>query len=335
VVRRQGGSYAAHVRDEASRGIEAVQEAIAAAEASGVHLQVSHLKLSGTDNWGGAGRLLEEIAAARRRGVRVDCDQYPYTALSNPLRNLLPVWVQEGGLDVMLRRLAEAPIRARIRAEIAEHGLQSFGRIPSWDAVRVALSPGQPEHAGLTIGEIARQAASDPIDAVCDRVVADRGATRIIATTMAEQDVREILQSPAVLVASDGLAVAPYGPTSRGKPHPRFYGTFPRVLGHYARDLGLLPLPLAVYKMTGGSAQALGLRDRGLLRAGCWADITVFDPATVADRGTYDEPHRYPAGIPTVIVNGVVVVEAGEHTGALPGKVLRRRRGGVEQAAPL
>ena len=326
VLKSRGGAYSSHVRDEANHVFEAVREAIAVGEACGIHVQIAHLKLSGTDNWGGAVKLLAEIAAARGRGVRVDCDQYPYTAGSNPLRNLLPPWVQEGGMEAMLRRLGEPAARERVRAEIAARGLNNFGRIPSWDAVRIAISPHQPEFAGRTIGDIARARAVDPLDAVCDYLIGDRGHTRIVVESMSEEDVQEIVRSKDVLVGSDGTALAPYGTTAQGKPHPRFYGTFPRVLGRYVRDLGLMSLPQGVYKMTGGSAAALGLVDRGLLREGYRADVTIFDPAAIADRATYEDPHQYAAGIGTVIVNGEVVIDAGEHTGALPGKVLRRGR---------
>ena len=326
VLKRHGGAYSSHVRDEANHVFEAVEEAIGVGEACGVHVQIAHLKLSGTDNWGGAAKLLARIDDARRRGVRVDCDQYPYTAGSNPLRNLLPPWVQEGGMEAMLRRLAQPAVRERIRAEIAAHGLNNFGRIPSWDAVRIAISPHQSAFAGRTIADIARERAADPLDAVCEYLIADRGHTRIVVESMSEKDVQEIVRAEDVLVGSDGTSLAPYGTTGQGKPHPRFYGTFPRVLGRYVRDLGLLSLPKGVYKMSGGSAAALGLRDRGLLREGYCADVTVFDPQAIADRATYDDPHRYAAGISTVIVNGVVVIDAGEHTGALPGQVLRRGR---------
>jgi N-acyl-D-aspartate/D-glutamate deacylase len=329
VLQRYGAGYASHIRDEANHVFEAVQEAIAIGEACGIHVQVAHLKLSGTDNWGGAARLLAEIDAARQRGVQVDVDQYPYTAGSNPLRNLLPTWVQEGSMETMLQRLSQPTIRSRIREELAVHGLNNFGRIPSWDAVRIAISPHQPEYAGQTIDDIARSRACDPLDAVCDYLIADRGHTRILVTSMAEEDVQEIVRSSTVLVGSDGTSLAPYGTTGQGKPHPRFYGTFPRVLGRYARDLGLLSLPQAIYKMTGGSAAALRLVDRGLLREGYHADITVFDPQTIADRATYDDPHQYAVGISTVIVNGVVVIDSSEHTGTLPGKVLRRGPNGM------
>jgi N-acyl-D-aspartate/D-glutamate deacylase len=329
VLHRHGAGYASHIRDEANRVFEAVREAVAIGEACGVHVQIAHLKLSGTDNWGGAARLLAEIDTARRRGVQVDCDQYPYTAGSNPLRNLLPTWVQEGSMGSMLQRLSQPEVRARIRTEVAAQGLNNFGRIPAWDAVRIAISPHQPEYAGQTIDDIARARACDPVDAVCDYLIADRGHTRILVTSMAEQDVQTIVRSPMVLVGSDGTSLAPYGTTSQGKPHPRFYGTFPRVLGRYVRELALLSLPQAIYKMTGGSAAALRLINRGVLREGYHADITIFDQHTIAERATYDDPHQYAAGISTVIVNGVVVIDAGDHTGELPGRVLRRGPHGV------
>jgi N-acyl-D-aspartate/D-glutamate deacylase len=325
VLRRHAAQYASHIRDEANHVFDAVREAIAVGEATGVHVQIAHLKLSGMDNWGGAGRLLAEIEAARQRGIRVDCDQYPYDTGTNPLRNLLPRWVQEGGVPALLERLRQADVRARIRVDIARDGLNNFGTIPSWDAVRVAVSPQTPESAGRTIGELARERGRDPLDTVCDQLLADRGHTRILVTSMAEADVWEIARTPWVLVGSDGNALAPYGVTGQGKPHPRYYGTFARVLGQCVRDLRLFSLPLAVWKMTGGPAGALGLVDRGLLRPGFCADVTVFDPVRIAERATYDAPHQYAAGVSTVLVNGEVVIDGGDHTGALPGRVLRRR----------
>ena len=327
VLRRHGAQYASHIRDEANRVFDAVDEAIAVGEETGVHVQIAHLKLSGTDNWGGAGRLLARIEAARQRGIRVDCDQYPYDTGTNPLRNLLPAWTQEGGVPALLERLRQSDVRARIRADIARNGLNNFGAIPSWDAVRVAGSPHRPESAGQTFGALARQRGGDPLDAVCDHLLTDGGHTRILITSMAEADVREIVRTPWVLVGSDGNALATHGVTGQGKPHPRYYGTFARTLGQCVRDLRLLSLPQAIWKMTGGSAAALGLTDRGFIREGACADVTVFDPSRIAERATYDDPHQYAAGVSTVLVNGDVVIDGGDHTGALPGRVLRRRPG--------
>lgn len=325
VLRRHDATYASHVRDEGNGVFDAVREAIAVAEATGVHTQIAHLKLSGVDNWGGAVRLLAEIEAARGRGVPVDCDAYPYDTATNPLRNLLPRWIMDGGIAAMLDRLARRDVRARVRDEIIRRGLTNFGRIPSWDAVRIAVSPQFPQEAGRTLGDIARRRGVDPLDAVCDVIVTDRGATRILITSMSEEDVRAIIAAPWVLVGSDGNAIAPGGVTGRGKPHPRYYGTHARTLGQCVRDLGWLTLPQAVFKVTGGAAAALGLAGRGVLREGYAADVVVFDAGRIAERATYDDPHQYATGVSTVIVNGEVVVDGGDHTGALPGRVLRRQ----------
>jgi N-acyl-D-aspartate/D-glutamate deacylase len=325
VLRRHGAAYSSHVRDEAQGVVAAVREAIAVAEATGVHVQIAHLKLSGVDGWGGAARLLGEIEDARRRGLPVDCDAYPYDTASNPLRNLLPRWVMEGGIPAMLERLRVRDVRSRIRDEIARHGLTNFGRIPSWDVVRVAVSPHLPEHAGRTLGDLARARGVDPIDAVADYIVADRGETRILVTSMTDADVHAITRTPWVTVGSDANALATTGVTAQGKPHPRSYGTHARVLGPFVRDLKLLTLEQAVAKTTGVAARALGLPDRGVLQEGARADVVVFDPARIADRSTYDDPHRYAVGVSTVVVNGEVVIDGGDHTGALPGRVLRRR----------
>jgi N-acyl-D-amino-acid deacylase len=329
VLRRHGAAYASHIRNEAGGVLAAVDEAIAVGESAGVHVQIGHLKVSGTENWGGAAALVERVEAARRRGVRVDCDQYPYTTATNPLRNLLPAWIQEGGIAAMLARLGDAAARTRIAGEVAARGCASFGKLPSWDAVRLALTAAEPALAGRTIGAIAAERGRSGVDTACDVLLADRGATRVVFESMAEDDVRAILTTPWVVVGSDGVALAPYGPTSGGKPHPRYYGTFARVLGRYVRETKALTLETAVRKMTGASAEALGLTDRGFVREGLAADLTVFDPATVGEQGTYTDPHRYPSGIGTVIVNGAVVIDDGEHTGALPGRLLRRSSGGL------
>ena len=325
VLKRHNAGYFTHLRDESNKLAAAVEEAIEVADRSSVHVEIVHLKCSGTDNWGKAAGVLAMIAAARARGVEVDCDAYPYTAGANPLKNLLPQWVQAGGVEAMLARLPLQEARDRIRADIAREGLNNWGRIPSWHSVRISVSPHLPQHAGQTIGSLAQERGQDPIDAVCDYLVADRAATRVLVTSISEDDVRELVRSPSVLVGSDGNCVATEGIVSQGLPHPRFYGTFPRVLGHYAHELGLLPLGRAIHKMTGGPAKALRLRDRGCLKTGCRADVTLFDPADFKDRATYTDPHQYPSGTrTTVIVNGTIVVENATHTGALPGVVLRR-----------
>jgi N-acyl-D-aspartate/D-glutamate deacylase len=288
------------------------------------------MKCSGVDNWGRAAAVLDRIAAARAEGCDIDCDAYPYAAGANPLKNLLPPWVQIGGNEAMLARLAEPETRARIEAEIADNGLNNWGRIPSWEAVQVSISPNRPATAGRTVAALAAERGIDPIDQLCDHLIADNGATRVLITSIAEDDIRTILRAPEALVGSDGNCVADYGTVGQGMPHPRFYGTFPRVIGHYVHDEGVLPLETAIAKMTGRSARALKLRDRGFVEEGFRADLTVFDPADFRDQATYADPHRYPTGArTTVIVNGTLVVENAAHTGATPGTVLRRGADGL------
>jgi len=230
----------------------------------------------------------------------------------------------DGGIPAMLERLGRAEVRARLGEDIARDGLNNFGRIPSWDVVRVAIAPYLPDEAGRTLGEIARRRGVGQLDAVCDFVIADRGETRILVTSMNEKDVHAISAAPWVTVGSDANSLATSGVTSQGKPHPRSYGTHARLLGPFVRDLKLLTLPAAIHKTTGAAAAALGLTDRGVLREGSWADVAVFDPGDIADRSTYDDPHHYAVGVSTVVVNGDVVVDGGDHTGALPGRVLTR-----------
>ncbi|HLN48589.1 MAG TPA: amidohydrolase family protein, partial [Steroidobacteraceae bacterium] len=330
VLKRHNAGYFTHLRDESNKVIEAVAEAIAVGETCGVHVEIVHFKCSGMDNWGKATQALAMIADAKARGVDVDCDSYPYAAGSNPLKNILPPWVQAGGVEAMIARLGKDETRQNIRADIARDGLNNWGRIPSWDCVQISISPHLPQFSGRTIASLAAERGADPVDTLCDYLAQDLGATRVLVTSIAEADIRTIVASPLALVGSDGNCVAPYGTVGKGMPHPRFYGTFPRVLSRYVRDENALSLPLAIHKMTGATARALKLKDRGLLREGFCADVVMFDPDDFIDRATYADPHQFPSGArTTVIVNGTIVVENATHTGALPGKVLRRDAAGA------
>jgi len=330
VLKRHNAGYFTHLRDESNKVIESVAEAIALGETCGVHVEIVHFKCSGTDNWGKAATALQMIADARARGVDVDCDSYPYAAGSNPLKNLLPPWVQAGGVESMLRRLREPDTRDKIRDDIARDGLNNWGRIPSWECVQISISPNLPHYAGRTIAQLAQERGEDPVDTLCDYLADDKGATRVLVTSISEDDIRTVVASPRALVGSDGNCVAPYGTVGKGMPHPRFYGTFPRILTRYVREQNALPLEHAIHKMTGATARALKLKDRGLLKEGYRADVAIFDPADFADRATYADPHQFPSGArTTVIVNGTLVVENAVHTGALPGKVLRRDTSGA------
>jgi N-acyl-D-amino-acid deacylase len=270
------------------------------------------------------------IADAKARGLDVDCDAYPYAAGSNPLKNLLPQWVQAGGVEAMIARLKQPETRSRIRSDIERDGLNNWGRIPSWDCVQISISPHLPQYAGRTILSLANERRQEPVDTLCDYLVDDQGATRVLVTSISEDDIEQIVASPMALVGSDGNCVAPYGQVGKGMPHPRFYGTFPRILHHYVRERAALPLPLAIHKMTGATARALKLKDGGLLKEGYRADVAIFDPADFRDRATYADPHQFPSGArTTVIVNGTLVVENAKHTEALPGQVLRRDANGA------
>jgi N-acyl-D-amino-acid deacylase len=325
IVKQKGGLYFTHLRDEANHVFDALDEAIRVGSEAGIHVQVVHMKLSGLDNWGRANDMLDRIERARSQGVAIDCDQYPYTAASNPLKNLLPRWVQSDKIDEMIARLSSPENRARIRQEIAGAGLNNFGRIKDWEAIRISVSPNQGQFAGRTIADLAQKRGIDGLDCVCDYLIADKCATRVLVDSISEDDIQTMIKSPMVCVGSDGNCVAPHGITGQGMPHPRFYGTFPRIIGHYCQELHLVDLPLAIRKMTGASAKALGFADRGLLKRGYAADVTIFDPAEFRERATYQKPHQFPAGdSTTVLVNGVVTVDRAEHTGALAGTLLKR-----------
>jgi N-acyl-D-amino-acid deacylase len=329
VLKRYNAGYFTHLRDESNEVLEALAEAIDVAEQCGVHVEVVHFKCSGMDNWGKAAQALQMISDAKARGRDVDCDAYPYAAGSNPLKNILPAWVQAGGVEAMLNRLEQHETRERIRSDIARDGLNNWGRIPSWDSVQISISPNLPQHQGRTIGALAQEQGSDPVDTLCQYLLDDKGATRVLVRSISEYDIADIVRSPTALVGSDGNCVATTGTVSQGMPHPRFYGTFPRIIDRYVREQAVLTLAAAIHKMTGATARALKLADRGLLREGFRADVAIFDPADFRDRATYEDPHQYPTGARTsVIVNGSLVVENATHTGALPGKVLRRDREG-------
>jgi N-acyl-D-amino-acid deacylase len=330
VLKRYNAGYFTHLRDESNQVLEALQEAIDIAERCGVHVEVVHFKCSGTDNWGKAATALRMITEAKARGLDVDCDAYPYAAGSNPLKNLLPQWVQSGGVPAMIERLRQPETRSRVRDDIARDGLNNWGRIPSWECVQISISPHLPQYAGRTLASLAAERGQDPVDTLCDYLVEDQGATRVLVTSISEDDIAQIVGSPLALVGSDGNCVAPYGQVGKGMPHPRFYGTFPRIIHHYVRERGTLPLELAIHKMTGATATALKLKDRGLLKPGYRADIAVFDPEDFRDRATYADPHQFPSGgRTTVLVNGTIVVKDATHTGALPGQVLRRDQSGA------
>ncbi|MBI2016369.1 MAG: D-aminoacylase [Candidatus Rokubacteria bacterium] len=324
VAGRQRGLYASHIRGEGATLLDAVAEAIRIGREGRVSVQVSHLKAAGRPNWGTVADALALIDAARAEGLDVMADVYPYTASSTTLRTLLPDWALEGGVDAMLARLADPAARARIRAELeAPPTGQSLLDRVGWENVMVSSCAARKDAEGRRLSELGAARGVAPLDAALDLLADEGGKAYMILFQLAEADVRRVLAHPAVMIGSDGSALAPYGELAAGKPHPRSYGTFPRVLGEYAREQRVLSLPQAVHKMTGLPARRLGLADRGVIAPGKRADLVVFDAKRVADQATYEEPHRYPAGVEHVLVNGRFVIKDGEHTGSLPGRVLR------------
>ncbi|HEY3065677.1 MAG TPA: D-aminoacylase [Methylomirabilota bacterium] len=322
VAGRHRGFYASHIRGEGASVLEAVAEAIRIGREAEIPVQISHIKAAGRPNWGKVGQALALIDAARAEGLDVMADVYPYTASSTTARTLLPDWALEGGVEEMKKRLRDPSTRARVRADLEApaSGQTLLDRI-GWENIMVAYSPHRKDAEGKRISEVAAERGTAAVDAVLD-LVADEPSGYVILFQLDEKDLRAALGHRSVMIGSDGSALAPYGNLGAGKPHPRSYGTFPRVLGEYAREQRVLSLPEAVHKMTGLPARRLGLRDRGVIREGARADLVVFDARRVADEATYEQPHRYPTGIEHVIVNGRFVIKDGQHTGSLPGRVL-------------
>jgi len=330
VVRQHGGIYSSHIRDEGLGVFEAVRQAIQIGERAGVPVDIIHLKIADEKFWGRMKEVVTLIEEARRRGVNVQANVYPYTRGNNDLVSIIPPWAHEGGRSALLARLQDPEQRARMKRDI-RHGL------PGWynhytavggDWSRMLISANNP-YKGLTMDRvIARQSegktpAPDPFDVLFDLLIQQDGSVGTVYAHHTEEDMNLALIQPWCSIGSDGSAYATEGALRRGFPHPRNFGTFPRVLGEYVRQRGLLRLEEAVRKMTWLSAAKLGLRDRGLLQPGQFADITLFDPDRVMDRSTYTDPFHYSEGIEYVIVNGLVVMETGTQTGARPGRALR------------
>ena len=328
VAARYGGAYFTHQRSEGNAIDASMDEVFRIAKEAGVRTQIWHFKTAYKRNWGRMPALLERLREARARGIDVAANQYPYTAGSNGLDACLPPWIREGGRDALLQRLADPAQRERAKKEMLEDsdawsnqylGAGGPDRVLVASVVNTSLK----KYEGKTIAQIAAEEKKDPRDALIDLVIADRANTACIIFMMDEEDVRTALKSPLVSFGTDSGAGATDGIFSQEKSHPRGWASTARILGHYVRDEKLLPLEEAVRKMTSFPAEAAALKDRGLVKEGFAADLVVFDLAKVQDLSTYEEPRRYSAGFPYVVVNGVVVVDAGRITGAAPGKALR------------
>ena len=330
VARRYGGVYATHMRNEGAGIDAALNETFEIARAADIPVEIWHLKVSGRPNWGRMPQVLARIDSARAAGIDVTADQYSYIASATSLDATIPVWALSGGRDSLLIRLRDPSTRARIREEMVGAAATRRGE-NMWrgaDGANGILIASTFEDSlkylqGKRIGEVARARGRDPVETLFDILLADHSRTGAIYFSMNEQDLQAAMKTWWVAVNTDYGSVAPDGPFGDIRPHPRTYGSFTRILGRYVREQKLMPLEYAVRKMTSLAAQRVGLSDRGLIRPGMFADITVFDPATVADRATFENPHQPSAGIEYVFVNGQLVLRKGQLTSARPGRGLR------------
>ena len=328
VAHQYGGIYASHQRSEANAIDASLDEVFEIARKAQIPAEIWHLKTAYKKNWGRMPQVLARIKQARAQGLDVTADIYPYIAGSTSLSACLPPWALEGGTEKMLGRLRDPSTRERLKKEISEDhqdweniylGSGGPGGVLISAVVNRELEPLQ----GKRVSEIAAQQKKDPLDALFDLLLADNGQTSAIYFMMSEDDMRAAMQAPFVSFCTDSGARATDGPLAGSKSHPRGWGSYPRILGHYVREEKLLSLEAAIHKMTGAPAVRVGLRDRGFIREGMFADITVFDPRTVIDRATFENPNQYPTGIEYVLVNGQVEVGKGQRTPALAGRVLR------------
>ncbi|HEX7140217.1 MAG TPA: amidohydrolase family protein, partial [Vicinamibacterales bacterium] len=330
-----GGIYASHLRYDGEKLKEGVEEAIAIGEAAKIPVHIFHLKVTGARNFGRMKEVIALVEAAQKRGLEIYADQYPYVASSTGLSQTMPPWAHEGGGAKLAERLKDPATRAKIRKEMDdphptwENRLISAG---TWHNVQIASVPartavesGYKRYEGRRIDEAAKEAGKDPYDFVFDMLIANAGSISCVWFIIDESDLRLAMQQPWVSIGSDGSALATSGPLRVGVPHPRNFGTFPRVLGRYVREEHVVTLEQAVRKMSGLTARQMHITDRGLIKEGLAADLVIFDPATVADRATFTDPFQYSVGINTVIVNGKIVLDNGRHTGQRPGVIIRGR----------
>ena len=329
VVARSGGIYSTHIRNEGTGVFASVKEAIEIAERAQVPVDVIHLKIADRQAWGRMAEIADLITAARQRGANVQANVYPYTRGNNNLSSIIPPWAHEGGTGKLLERLQDPQLRPKLKHDI-EHGVEGWynhytavGR--DWSRMLISADN---RYKGLTMDRVlALRAAGgtprDPLDELFEILREQDGSVSTVYAHHTEEDMNKALIQPWCSIGSDGSSFAVAGPLRRGNPHPRNFGTFPRVLGVYVRERKLLSWEEAIRKMTSQNAAKIGLTDRGLLRAGMAADVTIFDPSTVADRATYEEPFQYPTGIEYVVVNGRIALQRGERTPARSGRVLR------------
>ncbi len=323
VVARRGGLYASHMRNEEDSLLEAVHEAIDIGRRTGVRVEISHLKAAGRRNWNKQRAALDLMEAARGQGIQVFADAYPYTAYSTGLTIFLPDWALEGGTRYLMTRLKGREERARIREEARTKVAGDPGDFDLIVISRVRTDRNQPL-LGMNLVQIAKQWQVEPVDVLLRLLEEEEGGVSFVGHGMSPENVEMVLGHPLVMAGSDGNSMAPVGRAAASRPHPRSYGSHARILSYYSLEKRTLDLPAAVRKMTSMPADQIGIKDRGRIGRGLRADLVVFDTARIKDQATFEDPHRYPTGILHVLVNGVLVVENSEHTGAHPGRILRK-----------
>ncbi len=322
-----GGIYATHMRNESDSVLEAIDEALRIGHEARIPVEIWHIKVAGKANWGRMPEVVAKINAARAAGADVTADTYAYTAWFNDFSAFIPQWAHDGGTTKLVERLKDPAMRARIRKDMltpSKDWDNEWQEIPGPDAIMIGAveNPKLLPLEGKRLSEIAKLWNKDPIDALCDFLIEDP-STGVAVFGMSQPDVTLVLQQPWVSVDNDSEGTSPEGILGKAHPHPRAYGTFPRILSKYVREEKVLTLEDAIRKFSALPAQRLRLTDRGVLKAGMWADVVVFDPATVRDRATFDNPNQLSEGMDYVLVNGIPVIDQGKMTGNLPGRVLR------------
>ena len=323
-----GGIYSSHIRDEGEGVFRAIDEAIQVGKGAGIRVDIIHMKIAHQKLWGRAGEIIAVVQKARDQGFDIRANVYPYTAGQNNLASIVPPWAHDGGREKMLERLKDPATRKRMRDEV-------MNGLPNWYNHYLATGDGwggmilvslrherNKPFQGKRMSELIAARGGHPADVLFDVLLEEKGSVPAVFFHHSEADMQLIMQQPWTSIGSDGSAVNPDGPTGRSHPHPRYYGTFPRVLGRYVRELKTITLPDAVKKMTSMNADKIGIKERGRLKEGAFADVTIFDAARVIDRATFEQPHQFPVGIKYVVVNGVVTIDNEQHTGALAGRVI-------------
>jgi N-acyl-D-aspartate/D-glutamate deacylase len=328
VAKQYGGIYSSHIRDEGEGVFRAIDEAIHVGKGAKIPVDIIHMKIAHKQLWGRANEIIAMVQKARDEGDDIRANVYPYTAGQNNLSSIVPPWAHDGGREKMLERLKDPAARKRMREEV-------MNGLPNWYNHYLATGDGwggmilvslrnerNKPFQGKRMSELIAARGGHPADVLFDVLIEENGSVPTVFFHHSEADMQLILRQPWTSIGSDGSAVNPDGPTGRSHPHPRYYGTFPRVLGRYVRELKTITLPEAVKKMTSMNADKVGITDRGRLKEGMFADVTVFDQDRVIDRATFENPHQFPVGIEYVIVNGQVTIDKGQHTGALAGRVI-------------